>query len=394
MNTLATTSASGQIAAVLANLALREPLTVEGVGVRKLGGHLTSPFVIASDASKRDRVDNVLVSLEVEGGSVGYGEAAPFKGISGDTQDLLMEDIRRAVPGLCTSKMSPLMFSSLVKDRVKFPAARAALEMAFLDALARRRGESFYSYLLNREAKARPMVTDITIPIMEPFEALRLAREYREMGFRRIKIKVGDEVERAFERVESVVGAFAAGGITDGLEILLDANEGYKAQDAIMLMWLMRNRLGKNPAIFEQPVRRDDLEGMHAVRLVGLEYDTHVFADESVFNVQSAAALIQADAADGINLKLMKHGGPVQFLKIAELASDAGLKLMVGGMLETSLAMTASLHLAQLVDPFWLDLDTPLLMDVEGLAGGMVYDGARIMLPEAAGIGVEYVGDI
>jgi L-alanine-DL-glutamate epimerase-like enolase superfamily enzyme len=378
---------------VMRGLANRDPLMVSSVAIAPLEGRLSQPFVIASDASKQERVDNVLVALEFGDGTVGFGEAAPYAGISGDSCEILWDEIRSSLIHLCDYEMTPYSFACLLRDVVRYPAARAALETAFLDAHAKRLGLSLCKFLSPR-IETRPFITDITIPIVGTVEAARLAGKYREEGFERIKIKVGDDLDSAFDRVEAIVGAYAAGGLVDGLEVLLDANEGYDATDAIGLLDFMQSRLGVVPEIFEQPVRRDDIEGMRQVRIVASAFGTRVFADESVFTCYDAIKLIEADAADGINLKIMKHGGIIETLKIAERAIHAGLQLMIGGMVETQLAMTASLHLAQLIDPVWLDLDTPLLMETLRLRGGMVYEGAQVMLPQESGIGVHPLSGI
>jgi len=62
---------------------------------------------------------------------------------------------------------------------------------------------------------------------------------------------------------------------------------------------------------------------------------------------------------------------------------------MIGGMIETRLAMTASLHLARAIESVvWLDLDTPLLLEENVLEGGLIYSGPQLTLPNAPGIGV------
>lgn len=384
-------AAGALIPEVMRGLASRDPLMIDNVAVMPLEGKLERPFVIATDASKRERVDNVLVALDVGDGVVGYGEAAPFAGIAGDSYKLLRQDISSCLLHICDYRMTPHAFSCLLRDAVRYPAARAALEMAFLDAHAKRQDLSLYKFL-SPAAEGRTFVTDITIPIVDGEEAARLAEEYSDEGFERIKIKVGDNLDMAFERVEAVVGAYRMRGSVEGLEILLDANggkeKGYSAKDAIALLDFMRSRLGIAPKIFEQPIKSDDLRGMKQLRIAASSFGTKIFADESVFTLYDAFKLINEEAADGINIKIMKHGGIIGALMIAEQAIHAGLELMIGGMMESRLAMTASLHLAQLIDPVWLDLDTPLLMETPRLSGGMLYEGAAMMLPPGSGIGI------
>ena len=99
-------------------------------------------------------------------------------------------------------------------------------------------------------------------------------------------------------------------------------------------------------------------------------------------------SVIKADAADVINIKTTKCG-VVEAMDIAALAHSAGLGVMFGGMVETRLAMSCSLALAIACGPIHtLDLDTPLLMSEDPIDGGYAYDGPRITLSDAPGLGL------
>lgn len=96
---------------------------------------------------------------------------------------------------------------------------------------------------------------------------------------------------------------------------------------------------------------------------------------------------------DGFNLKLMKHGGIIESLRIADIALQGGLGLMIGGMVETSLAMAASAHLAVAVGGFgWIDLDTPLLLRRSPMTGGLDYQGPHLSISSDSGLGVSVGG--
>ncbi len=97
--------------------------------------------------------------------------------------------------------------------------------------------------------------------------------------------------------------------------------------------------------------------------------------------------------AHGFNIKLMKHGGVGRSLELIAVAQAAGLLLMIGGMIDSRLAMTASAQLAAALGGaiVWCDLDTPLLIARDGLRGGITYDGGKIFLPDGDGIGVQTV---
>ncbi|MBI5300407.1 MAG: hypothetical protein HY877_08995 [Deltaproteobacteria bacterium] len=145
------------------------------------------------------------------------------------------------------------------------------------------------------------------------------------------------------------------------------------------------------PIIFEQPVRRDDIEGLRRVREEANKYGTMVFADESVYSLRDAQTVLDAKSVGGINLKLMKHGGLLEAMRIADFAHEHGLKLMIGGMVESRLGMSASLHFALAIggDVVWFDLDTPMLIEGDPLSGGLQYTGPSMTLPQSPGIGVQ-----
>lgn len=348
---------------------------------------LREPFPIASDASKAGAADNVLVTLTDADGVTGLGEAAPYHGISGDTQALLTGDLSRAAPMLRGKEWDVEGLNRFAARTLAFPASRAAVEMAFFDILAKKEGEPLFAFF-NERVDTIASVTDITIPLVEPSKAAELARRYLARGFHRIKIKVGDEREKSFQRVSAAWEVFDRAGMESKLEIAIDANEGFCAADAIAL--LRRLCQARIPVkIFEQPVRRNDRTGLKQVTQDARQWGTMVIADESVFTEEEARALAENEAVHGFNLKLMKHGGLTAASRIALIAAQHGLYLMAGGMVETRLAMTAMYHLAvALGNVFWLDLDTPLLLDAPMLAGGIQYVGARIFLPEVPGIGV------
>ncbi len=92
---------------------------------------------------------------------------------------------------------------------------------------------------------------------------------------------------------------------------------------------------------------------------------------------------------DGINIKLMKCGGVRHALKMIHVARAHNLRIMIGCMIESSLAITAASHLTPLVD--YADLDGNLLIDNDPYVGVTVVDG-KLVLPDAPGLGVKARG--
>jgi L-alanine-DL-glutamate epimerase-like enolase superfamily enzyme len=124
-----------------------------------------------------------------------------------------------------------------------------------------------------------------------------------------------------------------------------------------------------------------------------------IMADESCSDEHDAERLIQLNACKMLNIKLGKSSGFIRAKKIAQLASDAGLHLQIGGFMESRLGMTAAAHFALLHDAIeHYDLDTPLMFAEDPVEGGIVYGEKGVVnVPEVAGLGAkvkeEYLGE-
>lgn len=341
---------------------LQRRVQYAGMTAEPMNRSLHGSFSIASDSSsKAAGTRNVLVTLRDSDGNEGFGEGAPFFGISRDSQADLLSDICAANSTLASAAITDrdaAAFECSVRGCLDWPAARAAVDMAWWNMLAVREGLPL-AQVINPEAQVRPLQTDVSIPIVSAEIATHLTETYLSQGFRRFKIKVGDDLDAARARMTAVHAAASQG------EFLLDANEGYHAADAISLL-AHAFLIGMPITIFEQPVKRHDFAGLAAVREAAHDFGALVFADESVYTLADAQRVLDGGLVDGINLKLMKHGTIIEALRIAELARERGAKLMIGGMIETDLAANASYHLAcALGGLFWHDLDAPMLLKPE-----------------------------
>jgi L-alanine-DL-glutamate epimerase-like enolase superfamily enzyme len=124
----------------------------------------------------------------------------------------------------------------------------------------------------------------------------------------------------------------------------------------------------------------DDIEGL---RWLKKRIDIPIVLDESVRTAEDIPSL--AGCADGINIKLMKCGGLREALKMIHVARAYGLRVMLGCMVETSLAISAAAQLSPLADD--ADLDGHLLIENDPYTGVAVVDG-KLILPDRPGIGV------
>lgn len=376
--------------------ALMRPFTIHEVHVGPLNGTLRTPFPIASDRTKIDGTQNVYVAIREGWGATGCGEAAPFFGVSGDTQGLLFHDLRRVSGALIGKSFTVASLDAFLQRQLTYPAARAAMHMAVCDLLAQSAGVPLFR-LFNPRAQGTPAPTMITIPLTAPGRAHSLAEAYLAQGFRQLKIKVGVEVALSVRRAVAVSQAVAQRPDSARVDLILDANEGYTVHDAARFLSALQKAKvlpwNRGEVIFEQPVPRADHVGLARLRRDFAGLGVQIFADESVYTLEDAEALVGAEAVDGINIKPQKTGGLLTAERIALYARAHGLRVMWGGMVESALGMSATLHLAQALGMIdLLDLDTPLLTQFPTVAGGMTYAGPLMTLPEAPGIGARWTG--
>jgi L-alanine-DL-glutamate epimerase-like enolase superfamily enzyme len=116
-----------------------------------------------------------------------------------------------------------------------------------------------------------------------------------------------------------------------------------------------------------------------------------IMADESVFTHHDAERIIRNKAAKYINIKFSKSGGILEAIKINNVAEKNGIPCMMGGMLESRVALTAKVHFAMANDNIkFYDLDTCLLGHKQDpVIGGVTYKGMHLQLSDAIGIGAD-----
>lgn len=168
---------------------------------------------------------------------------------------------------------------------------------------------------------------------------------------------------------------------------ILDANEGYTSVEAIVVLERL-HEMGVTPILFEQPVHRDDWDGLGQVyRVAKDKYGVAVAADESCRSIVDVQRIKNYDLADVINIKLTKLG-VIGALEIIDYARGSGLDLMIGGMVETRLAMGFAGHLAAGLGCFkFIDLDTPLLLSEDPVLEGYQVSGPVYTFTNSRGHG-------
>jgi L-alanine-DL-glutamate epimerase-like enolase superfamily enzyme len=363
------------------------PTTITQVDATPLDMPLTEPFAIAKGAP--EVAANVLVRIALADGTLGLGEAAPFTAISAETQEsslAAIESVRSSLVGQDARRYRTLSLK-LGEALGAEPSARCAIETAILDAFTRQSRMPLWAFFGGRGTE---LDTDMTITAGDARHAAAAAVACEGRGIHTLKIKVGAEAPTL--DAARIVAVHRA---TPGAKLLADANGGYTPEQAAE--FLEELRANQVPLeLFEQPVDRERWSEfwtlVHSSGKPRPASTVAICADESVRTAADLLALLREGAVDAVNIKPMKSG-VVEALAIWNVATSAGLKLMIGGMLESVLAMSFSAHFAAGLGGFtYVDLDTPMFIREHPFVGGLEQDGARLSVARVeAGHGVTVV---
>jgi L-alanine-DL-glutamate epimerase-like enolase superfamily enzyme len=353
------------------------PTTIRALRAEPLDIPLLTPFGIAGGAQEVAR--NLLVTVELADGTRGYGEAAPFPAFNGETQAsaaAAVEAARPLVEDADARAWRPLAAS--LRDAIGGAgSARCAIETAVLDALTRRAGMPLYVFF---GGAGSVLETDMTVTTGSVEQASTAALEILARGIKTIKVKVGGgDLGLDLARVVAIHA------VAPDSPLILDGNGGMSADAALELVGALQMQ-NIRPVLLEQPVPGDDWEGLAQLARWG---GVPVAADETASSAPNVLRIAQERAAQVVNIKLQK-AGVVEALDIAAICRAAGLRLMVGGMVESILSMTVSAHFAAGLGGFeFVDLDTPMFMAENPFDGGFAQAGARLDVGGvAAGHGV------
>ncbi len=351
--------------------------TIQSVAVEPLNIPLLEPFTIATGSVSEAR--NVLITVTLDDGSVGYGECAPFPPSTGESQETSLAAARGCIELLQGRDASSWRVLSKLIRGVYYAQTTvcAGMEMAILDVLTRSYGIPLYVFLGGTSTSVE---TDMSIPMVTPEHAYELAQDTVKRSITRIKIKVGGDLREDVDRVEAVRGG------APQLGIILDANQGYTPNQALLCLEVLDDR-DIRPLLMEQPVHKDDFEGL---RYVTQHTTVPIAADESASNAAAVSRLIKIGAVNVVNIKLMK-AGILEALDIAALCRVNHIGLMVGAMIESRLATSAAAHFAAGLGGFsFIDLDTPMLLAEDPFTGGYVQRGGVYdLIGVERGLGVE-----
>lgn len=357
--------------------------TIEQVTCHRVRVPLHTPFVTA--LRRTTTIESVLLELTDSDGVSGWGEAPQVWQVTGDSvagaEAALTGPLADVVVGSDPDDLADLTRRAAGAVARNF-AAKAAVDVALHDLVARRRGVSL-PLLLGTTSHRVP--TDVTLAAGDVTDLAAVAAARVADGFTTLKMKVGLD---AASDVARVLAARAA--IGPEVALRLDANQGWSAREAVRVITALEDA-GAEVELVEQPVRAADLDGL---AWVTGRVATPVMADESVYDLRDLTEVIRRRAADLVNVKLAKCGGITPARSLLELARAHDMGTIVGSMMETHVGVGAAAGLVAAIGTTAVpDLDAAWWAAASPVRGGVRYEGATVVLPDSPGLGVDGLAD-
>ncbi len=313
---------------------------------------LTHKWMVASSLAEggKNIYPAVLVELRDGDGVIGLGEAAPSNRYL-ETAQTCLDFFRRIDP-------SKLSFDDVAGSMAYIESLatgnfspKGAMNVALLDGAAKKAGQPLHTFLGLGFTEGRH-VTSFTIGIDSPDMIRQKVREAERFPI--LKVKVGGPND-----TENLA---AVREVAPDKLLRVDANEGWTTKEEALrrIEWLARD---PHIEFVEQPMPSDHAPAEFA--WLKERSPLPIVADESYLDATYLS--VCADCFHGVNVKLSKTGGVTRALEALVVARRAGLKTMLGCMIESSILTSAGAHLADLTD--WLDLDGNLLITNDPYVG-------------------------
>lgn len=332
----------------------------------------------------------LLVKIHTDEGIVGVGEASCTPRWSGEDQVTAAHFIDRY--------FVPLLVGEALDDigrlTSKFTAAvagnyftKSAVEMALWDIVGKAHGKSVWQ--IARNDSSVPAVftvpTKWSVSGVEPAKAAEIAKWAVELGFSKMKVKVGIDPRGDLARVRAVREA-----VGPAIKLGVDANGGWPTPEIAIERI---NQLCDDCQIYfaEQPVSAGNPATMAEVRR---NVSVPIIADESVYTLDDAKILARAEAADVFSIYIGKAGGIGPARAIAEFAKSVGIKCTIGSNLELGVGSAAMIHLALSApgidaETYPCDIIGPLFYEDDVLAEPLPIVGGSARVHDRPGLGVE-----
>jgi len=352
-------------------------MKITNIKTKTLRAALKTPFI--TSLRRVDELEDLVVIIECDDGSVGYGEGAATPVITGETMGSMQATIAYIAPFIVGLEIED--FDTILHKMhtciLKNTTAKSALEIALYDLKAQSEKIPLYRMLGGTQ---KTFNTDITISMNSIKKMIADSFAAVNLGYTILKIKIGDNPKTDIDRITAIHKA-----LPSSVKLRLDANQGWSAKQSVTLLQAIEKQ-GIFAEFIEQPVAADDIEGF---RYIKERVQTPVLADESIFGLDDARRLLELDAIDYVNIKLAKTAGITQALKLADLSKEFGVKCMIGCMLEGPISVLAGVHVASAKADIitMLDLDAVSLLASHPVKTETLFNESQIVLSDTIGLG-------
>lgn len=340
---------------------------------------MTKPMKMAGVLIKA--ADNVLVRVEIEGGHVGWGEAASAHSMTGETVESMMAAIRHMAPTLVNMDAADIAAVSTRMDQLMYynQSAKSAVEMALHDALGKALGKPVYELLGGKKRSRVPVLWLLGTGSIEGDIAEAKAKQAAGFVAFKVKVGVGDPLDDAL-RTRKVCEALGK-----GLLISSDANQGYSLEQALAYVKAVE---GAALDFFEQPISGHDVDGMATL---AASTQIPIGFDEGLHGMDDLIQHHERHAARGCSLKTIKLGGLKGVMHAAGLCQRLDMKVNLAcKVAESGIAAASLMHLAAAVPQVaWgVSISNQYLADDIVRATVKVVDG-HAEVPAGVGLGVD-----
>lgn len=352
-------------------------MKITKIEISELNIGLKKPFITA--LRRVDEVNDIIIKIHTDDVYVGYGEACAVTAITGTTNEDILRDLHKEVLPFFVEKeiVEGTIFASLHELNIS-SETKACVDIALYDILAKSYKLSLHKYL---GSNIPSLQTDLTISVDTPSRMKEETQKALDLGFDILKIKLDKNLQENIQRLNAINTIVPA-----HIRLRLDPNQALKLDTCLQMLAQVRL---DNIECIEQPFKADDIRSMKTLKNKNI---IPVLADESIFSLQDARTLLKEDAADYLNIKLMKCGGIYQALNIASLAKEYKTSCMIGSMLEGPISLLAAAHFAAAQDNIIMaDLDSPLYLKEHPLLEAFHFEKDTINLSNDVGLGLDEI---
>ena len=295
---------------------------------------LAHPYEIS--VGTRQEAYIVIVVIRTDEGVVGYGDTSSVDGmpIASETQASIVAIVRDHLSPMLIGE-NPLEVPKLI-DKMNTSIfgnnyAKAAIDSALYDCAGQALNLPVYMLLGGRRRDT--VLLSAGVGARDPAMAVKTAEDALAAGYRSLKVKVGFGHKRDFENVRAIRDMAGP-----DIPIRIDANAGWSFVSAVQAI---RRLESCDLQLVEQPLKRYDFAGMAALAAA---VDVPIAADEMVASPEDTQNMIRFQAAEMVNMKVMKLGGLCQALRATHILDACDLQYWVGTMGETGIGVAANLH--------------------------------------------------